>query len=160
MMHCLRPFLAVATLAAALAACGKSEEEPLEPAPVAELRGPWLMVNRAPDCAHDYTLIAPTGFYRVYEDKRPRKPYFAISKFVLEPGKVTLETAGMTIGRASIAALVFSMADGKLRLEDIRGPSVASYKSPPDTLAPENKAYLDNVLRLARDHFAMDRCTG
>ncbi len=151
--------LSLACLALALTACGKSTEEPLEQAPVAELRGPWLMVNRAADCAHYYTMFSPGGIFRVREDKSPRKQYAAISKFLLEPGKVTFAVSGVEAGHAEIASMTFSLTQGKLRLIELLGPKGGSFKAPPETLPQGEQDYLKNVYRLNEQHFAMDRCT-
>ena len=65
-------------------------------------------------------------------------------------------TAG--IEAADVAAIVFSVADGKLRLVDMFGPGGASYANPPDRLTPAEQAYLKDVFRIAEQRFAMDRC--
>jgi hypothetical protein len=150
--------LCIGALALALAACGKAEEEDLQPAPVKELQGSWLMVNRATDCEHYFTVFSPGGMFRVFDTRAPRKQYAAITKFVLEPGKVTMGVSDLTMGTSPIATMVFSLNAGKLRLVDLLGPSGGSFKTPPDSVAPGDQAYLKNVYRLAEDRFAMDRC--
>ncbi len=153
----LRP-LGLLALLVTLAGCGPSEEAPLEQAPIVELQGPWRMINRSADCHTSYTRFAPDGLYRVYADKRPRKKYMAISKFTLAPGKIRIEATGLSTATADVASIVFSLADGKLRLVDMLGPGGASYATPPDRLAPAEQAYLKDVFRIAEQRFAMDRC--
>ncbi len=161
-----RPLLFLG-LAVALGGCGQAPLEPLPPAPVAELQGPWLMVNRAIDCAHSYALISPNGIFRVYEDQRPRKQYLTISKFTLEPGKVTLDLAPLPGVDAElpgvdsdIGSLIFAFEPGKLRLLDIVAPHGTSFKKPPDSVDADTKAYLQAAFRINEQRLAMDRCPG
>ena len=153
----LRP-LGLFALLLTLAGCGSSAEPPLEQAPIAELQGPWRMINRSADCRANYARFAPDGLYRVYADQRPRKKYMAISKFTLSPGKIRIEATGLSTASADVAAVAFSVADGKLRLVDMFGPGGASYATPPDRLTPAEQAYLKDVFRIAEQRFAMDRC--
>jgi hypothetical protein len=153
----LRPLGCLALLLT-LAGCGSSAETPLEPAPIAELQGGWRMINRSADCHANYARFAPDGLYRVYADQRPRKKYMSISKFTLAPGKIRIEATGLSTASADVASIVFSLADGKLRLVDMLGPGGASFATPPDRLPPAEQTYLKDVFRIAEQRFAMDRC--
>lgn len=152
------PVICTVAAAIALAGCGKSEEA-VEPAPVAQLQGPWHMINRHETCDSYYTVISPLGFYRLYDGGK-RKKYFAIRKFTLEPGKVTLLTKGLSGDPEQELNLVFSLADGQLRLLDIIGAKGASYKEPPNTLEPNAQASMKAQYRLNEQRFAMNKCAG
>ena len=152
------PLICAMAAAMALAGCGKSEE-PIEPAPVAQLQGPWHMINRQETCDSYYTVISPLGLYRLYDGGK-RKKYFSIRKFTLEPGKVTLLTKGVSSDPEQELNLVFSLADKQLRLLDIIGAGGAGYKTPPNTLEPAWQASMKAQYRLNEQRFAMDKCAG
>ena len=142
----------------AAAGCGKSEE-PIEPAPVAQLQGPWHMINRAVSCDSYYTVITPSSIVRVYEGGA-RKKYASIKKFTLEPGKVTLLTTGIDADPDKELSLKFSLEDDRLRLIDILRADNASYKDPPKATDPSEQAAMKTVFRLSVQRFAMDNCAG
>lgn len=161
MIHNLRMthMMIAAALSAGLAltGCGKTEED-IDPAPVAQLQGPWHMVNRATSCETSYTVISPNGVFRLYEGGA-RKKYLTIRKFTLEPGKVTLLSTGIDKDPEKEISLTFSLLNNKLRLLDITGASGESFKEPPKSIEPEQQIYMKTLFRVQEMRFAMDKCT-
>jgi hypothetical protein len=147
---------AVACLA--LAGCGKAEEE-IDPAPVAQLQGPWQMINRALDCDTSYTVFSPVGVHRLYEGGAKKK-YFSIKKFTLEAGKFTLLTTGIARDPEEELSLVFSLEDRQIRLLDIRTDRIESFKQPPKEFDEAQQAYLKSLFKINEQRFALDRCAG
>ena len=148
----------VAILSLALSGCG-NPEEPIDPAPVAQLQGPWHMINRAASCDTYYTVITPNSIVRLYEGGA-RKKYAAIKKFTLEPGKVTLLSTGVDPDPEKEVGLKFSLVENKLRLLDIIGENEVSYREPPKTIEETDRASMKTIFRLAEQRFAMDKCAG
>lgn len=142
----------------ALSGCGKTEE-PIDPAPVAQLQGPWHMINRAPSCDTYYTVITPDSILRLYEGGA-RKKYASIKKFTLEPGVVTLLSTGIGPDPEKEVGLRFSLVENKLRLLDIIGDNSVSYREPPKTIEESDRAAMMTIYRLSEQRFAMDKCAG
>lgn len=157
-MNRLSATFALVTLAA-LAGCGASETE-IEPAPVAQLQGPWLMVNRAMGCEASYALITPNAILKLYANG-VRKKYADIKKFTLEPGKVRLSTTGL-VGNdpERVIDILFHLGDRQLRVEDLFSATGGSYKNPAKEISPETRAQFKTIYRLTEQRFAMDKCVG
>ena len=157
-MNRLASAIALLTLST-LAGCGSSESE-IEPAPVAQLQGPWLMVNRAATCEASYAVITPNALLKLFENGA-RKKYADITKFTLEPGKVRLTTTGLIANDAEREIdILFVLSDRQLRVEDLFNSKGVSHKNPPKDVAPETQAQMKTLHRLTEQRFAMDKCVG
>ncbi len=142
-----------------LTACGNKVEEPLDPAPVAQLQGAWRMVNRASSCETRYAVFSPLGVHRLNADGS-RKQYFVIRKFLLDAGKFNLVVAGLAEHPADEFEMRFTLGAGQIRLVDLRGADGASWRDPPAKLEPAVRASMANFFAINEQHFAMDRCDG
>ena len=145
-------------LALALAGCGRKEET-IEPAPVAELQGPWLMVNRAFSCASTYAEFGANGFYRVYEDASPKR-YFVVSKFLVGPGQTTMVTTGLGRDPTAPLNLAFEIAGPSIKLTEITNAAGEAYSEPAPSLAADEQAYRRDLFRIERLRFELKRCPG
>ena len=154
-----RLLISLAALAClGLAGCGKSEED-IDPAPIAQLQGPWQMINRSATCESNYTVFSPIGIFRLY-DGGARKKYVSIKKFTLEAGKVTLLTTGIGREPDDELSLVLSLVENRIRLLDIRSDKAASFKEPPKELEAAEQTYMKALFRISEQRFAMDKCVG
>lgn len=141
-----------------IASCGSPREE-VGTAPVAELNGSWLMINRSVDCDSSYIRIGAAGIYRVYENGQPRK-YASIQRFTLEPGKVSMNVANLSPADDLVLTLVFSVGEKSLRLLEILSEAGESFRSPDPKMDQEKQAYRKAMFRVTENRFALDRCPG
>ena len=149
--------LIVAALAAsALAGC--NSEEVIGNPPIAQLGGPWLMVNRSETCGSSWGQFGPAGFYRVYDGKTPSKKYFDVKQFTVGAGTVMIAAENFVYEPSILVKMTFSVADGRLRLTDLVNYEDVSYKKPPKTLDADLIVHMQTVYKLTEEHFAMDRC--
>ena len=143
-------------MAASLAGC--SSEEVISPTPIAQLSGPWLMVNRAETCATSFAAFGGVGFYRIYADKRPMKKYFDVKQYVVGSGVVTIVAENFVYEPTITVKMTVSVVDEKVRLVDMTTGEGISYRKPPADQPPATIAHLHTVYRLTEANFAMDRC--
>jgi len=146
--------ITVCALTLLLAGCG---EEDIGQSPVTQLRGQWLMVERAENCDHSFVQFATSAIYRV-TDKAPPKKYFDIRKYTVAPGKVTLAVDPVDANADAGQSLVFAVAGDSLRLADILRDTGESYKTPAADTDPDIQKHMTTVYRLAAAHFSLTRC--
>ena len=145
-------------LALNLAACSRKEEL-IEPAPVAELQGPWLMVNRSFSCEGNYAEFGSNGFYRVYDDAPPKR-YFVIAKFLVGPGKATMVSTGLGRDPDEPLNLSFEIAGPSIKLAEITNAKGESFSMPAQTLDAADQAYRRDLFRIEQLRFELKRCPG
>ncbi len=147
--------IALCTLALLLAGCG---EEDIGESPVIQLRGQWLMVERAENCDHSFVQFATHAIYRLYDDKTPPKKYFDIKKYTVAPGKVTLAVDAADPNADPGQSLVFAVEGDALRLTDILRDTGESYKTPAADTDPDIQKHMQAVFKLTAAHFSLVRC--
>ena len=150
--------IATLLLVFVLAACSRKEET-VEPAPIAELQGPWLMINRSFSCDANYAEFGSNGFYRVFEDAPPKR-YFAISKFLVGPGETTMVTTGLGRDPDAPLNLAFAIAGPSIKLTGISNAQGESFSDPAQTLAADEQAYRRDLFRIEQLRFELKRCPG
>lgn len=146
--------IALCVLAAFLAGCG---DEDIGQSPVTQLRGQWLMVERAENCDHSFVQFATSGIYRVYDKGAPKK-YFDIKKYTVAPGKVTLAVDSPDPNADAGQSLVFVVEGDSLRLTDILRDTGESYKTPAADTDPDIQKHMKALFRLTAAHFSLVRC--
>lgn len=149
------PVIAFCTLALLLAGCG---DDDIGQSPVTQLRGQWLMVNRAENCDHSFVQFATSGIYRLYDDKTPPKKYFDIKKYTVAPGKVTLAVDAADPNADPGQSLVFMVDGDALHLTDILRDTGESYKAPAADTDPDVQKHMTAIFRLTAAHFDLVRC--
>ena len=140
----------------ALAACQKQEED-IGPSPVAQLAGPWLMINRQTDCATSFAAFGQAGIYRIFKKGQP-KLYVSVRKIQLAPEKVIMQVNGLSAEPEADYSLVFQVKDGQIRLTDLLGAKGESHREPPKDLKPVTRATMQALYRINEQRFALDRC--
>ena len=154
-----RSFLtATLLLVLPFAACSRKEEV-IEPAPVAELQGPWLMVNRSFTCEANYAQFGSNGFYRVYEDAPPKR-YFVITKFLVGSGKATIVTTGLGRDPDAPLNLTFEIAGPSIKLTEMTNAGGESFSAPAQALDANEQAYRRDLFRIEQLRFELKRCPG
>jgi hypothetical protein len=146
--------IAFCALALILAGCG---EEDIGQSPVTQLRGQWLMVERAENCDHSFVQFATSAIYRVYDKGQPKK-YFDIKKYTVAPGKVTLAVDAADPNADMGQSLVFVVDGDTLHLTDILRDTGESYKTPAADTDPDIQKHMTTVYRLTAAHFNLARC--
>jgi hypothetical protein len=147
--------IAIGALALLLAGCG---EEDIGESPVIQLRGQWLMVDRAENCDHSFVQFATHAIYRLYDDRTPPKKYFDIKKYIVAPGKVTLAVDAADPNADPGQSLVFAVDGNALRLTDILRDTGESYKTPAADTDPAIRKHMQAVFRLTAAHFNLVQC--
>ena len=154
--------MAVSRLFAALCAClalaaCQSDDEDIGPAPVAQLAGPWLMINRQLDCTDAFTAFGQGGIYRLPR-KGAHKLYASVRKIQIGPETVIMQVSDLQPAPDTDLSLVFMLKDEKIRLTDLKGAKGESFRDPPKDLEPAEQARMTALYRIIEQRFALDRC--
>ncbi len=143
-------------LAPLLTGCGSEPE--LGTAPVAQLHGAWHLTNRAADCEYTLATFGHAGFFKLFNDNRPRQKYFDIKQFGVGVGFVVLDVENLALEPNTQLKMKLAVENDALKLTDLTTMEGASFKSPPAGTPPALTAHMKDVYRLAEAKFTMKRC--